>query len=241
MTLHFEIAADAAALAEKAAALLDEFAAQCVAERGRFLLALAGGSTPKVLYRLWGERGKVDWSRVHLLFGDERCVPPDHPDSNARMVEESLLARLAVRPTIHRMAGEDADPDRAARAYEATLRSLLGNDGRMDMALLGIGSDGHTASLFPGSSALKERERLCVAGPGPDGKSRRLTLTVPALKGARRLMFLAAGPGKAEILHAVAEGPEEPERLPSQFFIRDGALEVTLALDEAAAGRLKKG
>ncbi len=236
MTLKVETARDSAELAARAAERLDTLGGDCIARQGRFVVSLAGGSTPKALYRLWGERSRLDWTKVHLLFGDERCVPPDHPDSNAGMVEAALLGQLKARPQVHRMLGEDPDPHRAARQYEQELHDLLGGEGAIDLALLGIGGDGHTASLFPGAEALGERERTCVATLAPDGETRRITLTVPALARAREIWFLAAGTGTAGIVQRVLEGPLEREKYPSQFLLRDESLTVTLLLDEAAAG-----
>jgi 6-phosphogluconolactonase len=235
---HIEIAPAGDAFTEAAVHRIETLAAECVRERGRFVLSLAGGNTPKAIYRRWGETSRLDWSKAVLLYGDERCVPPHHPDSNHGMVEASLLTQLAERPTVYRMAGEEPEPERAARAYEETLRTELGAEGAIDLALLGIGADGHTASLFPGAAVLGERERLCVTTPAPDGKVQRLTLTVPVLKKARRILFLAAGGDKAEMLQKLMKGPVNETACPAQFFIRDEALDVTLMLDEPAAAEL---
>lgn len=242
VSLQIETLPDAAAVAGRAVAVLDGYGAECLAERGQFVVSLAGGSTPKAIYKLWGEASTLDWARLSLVYGDERCVPPDHADSNAGMVAASLLEQLTGRglqlPTVYRMAGEDVAPARAAAAYENALKELNASKGGIDLALLGIGGDGHTASLFPGAAALDEKERLCVATTAPDGKTRRITLTAPALKAARRIMFMAAGPDKAEIIQTVVQGPVTPRQYPSQMLLRDDALEVTLLLDEAAAAKL---
>jgi len=238
MSLKIEKVRDAAELAERAVAFLDGYGAQCLAGRGRFVLSLAGGSTPKAIYKRWGEASTLDWARVHLPFGDERCVPPDHPDSNAGMVSESLLKRLSTQPAVYRMAGEDPAPARAAAAYANTLKAVTEREGGVDLALLGIGGDGHTASLFPGAEAVDEQSRLCVATTAPDGETRRITLTAPALRAARRIMFMAVGADKAEIIHTVVEGEVTPRKYPSQLILRDDALDVTLLVDEAAGAKL---
>ena len=238
MALKIETLPSREAFIEEAARRIDAFAVECIQARGRAVIALSGGSTPREINRFWSENSRLDWEQVVLLYGDERCVPPGHPDSNAGMNEETLLSRLAVRPTVLRMAGEDPQPDRAARAYEEALRAELGAGGEMDLALLGIGPDGHTASLFPGAAALDERERWCVTTPAPDGRMQRLTLTVPALKKARRILFLAAGADKAEMLNTLVSGALAEHDYPAQFFICDEALEVTLLLDAEAAAKL---
>ncbi len=238
MALNLETLADPAALALRGLELLEQHGADSLRERGRFVVSLAGGSTPKAVYRLWGERSVLDWPAVALYFGDERCVPPEHPESNAGMVEASLLSGLASRPAVHRMRGEHDDPEEAAREYGAALTEHFGGGGSLDLALLGIGGDGHTASLFPGREALGEQTRLCVATLAPDGESRRITLTAPALRAARHIVFMAAGADKADILRQVVRGPVDSTRLPSQLFFRDETLAVTLLRDAAAAAGL---
>jgi 6-phosphogluconolactonase len=190
-----------------------------------FTVALAGGSTPKSLYRLLTTspfRETIPWQNTHLFFGDERCVPPDAPESNYGMVKAALLAPLGLpEQNIHRMPGERPDPDEAAREYEAQLHSFFGlAEGalpRFDLILLGLGPDGHCASLFPHKPALQERKRLVVASePGLEPFVTRLTLTLPVLNHAAQLLFLVAGANKAETLVRVLNGPRDPETLPAQ-------------------------
>ncbi len=207
-------------------------------EQGRFSASLSGGNTPKDVNRLWAGRSALDWKSVVLLFGDERCVPPGHPDSNFGMTEQTLLRNLPERPTVHRMHGENPDPENAALDYEKVIRTSLGSEGRLDLAILGLGPDGHTASLFPGAEILSETKKLCGATPAPDGKMQRLTLTVPVLKKARQIIVLAAGADKAEVVNRIVNGPLMERELPAQLFIRDHSLKVTLLLDGASAARL---
>jgi len=238
MSLRIQVAPDPAGTAAQALEGILAAQAGAVAARGRFVLSLAGGSTPKAIYRRWAAHDGADWGRVHLVYGDERCVPPEHPDSNHRMVTECLLAALPAPPAVYRMEGEAPDPAAAAARYAAVLRNLLGPGGRIDLALLGMGDDGHTASLFPGRPALGERDRAVVDTLAPDGQTRRISLAVPTLQAARALAFVVTGAGKAAVLREVVEGPLAPERLPAQLFVRDPALDVTLYLDAAAAARL---
>lgn len=238
MTLTLEVLPDPERLAGRAVEILEALGAEKMGGPGRFVVSLAGGSTPKAAYRLWGERSRLDWRRVRLLYGDERCVAPDHPDSNAGMVEAALLAGLDPAPEVFRMRGEDAEPAAAARDYGRQLKAMLDGGDAIDLAVLGIGGDGHTASLFPGREAVAERHHLCVETVAPDGKTNRITLTLPALRQAKRILFLAAGAGKADILQKVVKGPFAPESLPSQFLLRDETLAVTLLADEAAAAKL---
>lgn len=202
-----EVTSDAAALAEAAAARVARHAAEAIRERGRFTIALAGGSTPRATHeRLAAAPDTVDWARADVLFGDERAVPPDHPDSNFRMARETLLDRVPVDPDrVHRMEGERDDLDAAARAYETTLRRVVGGDDaipRLDLVLLGVGDDGHTASLFPD---------VVHEGAGPDlvkaidsaAKGRRLTLTLSALNAARTVVFLVGGEKKASVMRTI--------------------------------------
>jgi 6-phosphogluconolactonase len=216
---------DPSALMRGAADELVPAAQAAAGERGRFTWALGGGSTPRALYRLLASdpyRERMPWNAIHFFWGDERHVPPDHPDSNFRMAREAMLDAVPVPPeNIHRVPAEEPDAERAAAEYEAALRSFFvlapGEFPRFDLILLGLGKEGHTASLFPESEALHERERL-VAAPWVEAqKTFRITLTPPVLNHARRAMFLVSGEEKAEALRAVLEGPREPERYPAQI------------------------
>ncbi|HHS97595.1 MAG TPA: 6-phosphogluconolactonase [Chloroflexi bacterium] len=204
---------DRNALARAAAERFVAAADEAVRARGRFFVALAGGSTPRPAYRLLADpacASRVDWDRVHLFWGDERCVPPDHPESNYRMVREALLDRVPIPvENVHRIRGE-WPPEEAAAAYEAELRAIFGPDGRLDLVLLGLGADGHTASLFPGSAALDERERWVAAVFADPVGTWRITLTPPALNGAREVLFLVVGKPKAEALARVLAGWDLP-------------------------------
>lgn len=216
-------------------------------ERGRCLLALSGGSTPGPIFRRLASpeyERLVPWARVHLLWGDERCVPADHPQSNYRLAAESGLVSPALAG-IHRMRGEIA-PAEAAVAYEGLLRSLLSpaaatdatpsEPPRLDLALMGLGEDGHTASLFPESADLDEEERWVVATE-PRSELRRLTLTLPVFRQARRLLFVIEGERKAEALRRTLSG-EEPD-LPAARLLQTRG-RVTLLSDAAAASRLDR-
>jgi len=211
-----------------------------------FHVALSGGSTPELLYGLLAAlpfRDDVDWEKVHFFFGDERAVPPDHADSNYRMANAALFAPLGV-PTanIHRMPAEEPDLDVAAHSYEAELRTHLAGSStdaipRFDLILLGMGPDGHTASLFPHKPALQERTRLVVASePGLKPFVPRLTLTFPVLDAAAQVLFLVAGADKAATLHKVLNGPADPENLPSQSVAPTNGSLVWL-VDRAAMGQ----
>ena len=212
------------ALAEEAARRFVTLAAEAVGQRGRFAVALAGGSTPAELYRLLAQtpyREQVDWNRTAVFFGDERCVPPDHAWSNYGMARAALLDHVPLPPgNIYRMAGERTPAD-AAADYAAVLRRAFGLRGsarpRFDLVLLGLGDDGHTASLFPGTAALAERRRLVVANEPPgyvQPAIARITLTFPTLNAARVVMFLVAGAGKAETVRAILGNAQSshPER-----------------------------
>lgn len=197
---------DPAALAAAAAEEIGACADQALAARGRFVLGLSGGSTPRPLYELlasepWASR--LDWARILVVWCDERCVPADHPDSNYRLVHEALLSHVPLPPgNVHRMKGE-LPPPRAAAEAEAELRSVLGEGRHFDCALLGMGADGHTASLFPGTEALGERTRWVVANHVPALNAWRLTMTLTVLSAARRAVFLASGAEKRETLRRV--------------------------------------
>lgn len=222
-------------------------AARAIAERGRFTLALAGGSTPRPLYQALAATPGIDWSRWLLFFGDERTVPPDHAESNYRMVKEAWLDPLAAAensplPLLYRMAGEE-DPVAASYAYAKVIQANVpsspetgtGRRPRFDLILLGMGADGHTASLFPGTGALHERRRLVVANPVPQLATTRLTFTYPLLNAARAILFLVSGADKAPALRAVLGAEEQRLRYPSQG-VRPRRGVVTWLVDGAAAG-----
>ena len=246
MTSSVEVHPDPAALVRAAADCVRRAAETAIDERGRFAIALAGGSTPRQLYtRLADEardRGTTLWRQTHFFWGDERVVPPDHPDSNFRMARETLLDRLSIdADQIHRMKGEYADVAHAAGDYEREIVEFFalerGERPRFDLILLGMGPDGHTASLFPGTTALHETQRIVVANHVPALGVFRITLTAPAINHARHVVFLVEGESKAPMLQQVLEGPRDPDRLPSQL-IQPDAGTLTWMMDEAAAAQL---
>ncbi|MGA8149743.1 MAG: 6-phosphogluconolactonase [Terriglobales bacterium] len=214
------IVEDAAELFRTAAGEFLRLASQAVESRGRFCVALSGGSTPKKLYSLLagGQAGVVPWDKSYFFFGDERHVPPDDPESNYRMVNEAMFSKVPVPPENVFRVHAEKDAAVAAREYEETLRSFFNQQAnqlpRFDLILLGVGPDGHTASLFPGSAALNESKRLVVANWVEKFKTWRITLTFPVLNHAACVMFLASGADKAGILHEVFENPTA--NLPSQ-------------------------
>ncbi len=227
--------------AEIASAAARDFAAraeEAIDERGRFAVALAGGSTPKATYEALARdyADKLDWSRIHVFFGDERTVPPGHEDSNYRMAYEALLSRVPAG-SVHRMRGE-LDPREAAALYEKELTAFFGGTPRFDLVLLGIGGDGHTASLFPRTPALDVNDRWAVENPVEKLETTRLTLTVPAINAARKVAFLVAGEGKAEALKEILEGDADPRDYPAKL-IRpaDGP---DWFVDRAASSLLKR-
>ncbi len=247
----------AEALADAVARHIVSLAADAISATGRFTLALSGGSTPRAAYTRLATNDlarKVEWSLIHVLWGDERCVPPDDPRSNYRMAKEALLDRVPIPPEqIHRIRGED-EPQEAAADYEDELRSLLrmtpssaapsarperseGMTG-LDLVLLGLGEDGHTASLFPGQPAVHEAEYWVMAVPAPTGDMWRITLTPTVLNLARNVTFVVSGASKSQPLAQVLEGPFTPDLLPAQA-IRPGHGRLTWMVDEAAAARLQ--
>ncbi|MGH7320110.1 MAG: 6-phosphogluconolactonase [Candidatus Rokuibacteriota bacterium] len=232
----------ARAAAERAVAC----ARAAVVARGRFSVALSGGSTPRALFRLLAEaplRSEIDWARIDVFWGDERCVPPTHPDSNYRMAKEALLDQVPIPPErIHRIAADTEDHAAAATAYEAELARILGRTPGgtppvFDFLLLGMGADGHTASLFPGTPALAEHRRWVVANRVEKLGADRITLTWPILNRAAYVLFLVAGADKAAVLREVLEGPRDVARLPAQG-IRPEAGRLVWLLDRAAATQL---
>jgi 6-phosphogluconolactonase len=233
--------ADPDALARAAADELVAIARDAIAARGVCHVALSGGSTPRRMFAELATRGAaaLAWTQVELWWGDERTVPPDHPDSNYGMARAALIDPLGLAGTrVHRIEGE-RPPDDAARAYERALVAALGAPPVLDLVLLGLGPDGHVASLFPGSPALAETARWVVANPVDSpvahGKTVRITLTVPAINAARHVRVLVAGADKADTLAQVIDGPAD--RLPAQR-IAPPAGDLAWLVDQAAAARL---
>lgn len=231
--------ADLDALSRAAVDDLATIAHDAIAARGACHVALSGGSTPKRLFQRLAALGReaLPWDRVVLWWGDERTVAPDHADSNYRMARETLIAPLALTH-VHRIEAE-RDPAEAASAYEADLVATLGDPPELDLVWLGMGPDGHTASLFPGSPALLEGHRLVVANPVDSpltrGPTTRITLTARAINAARHVRFLVAGADKADTLAAVIAGPRRPATYPSQMI---SSRDLVWFVDEAAASRL---
>ncbi len=243
---EIRVFADPEAVSRAAA---DEFvrrADEAIKARGRFAVALSGGSTPKRLYQLLAEppyRDQVDWGKVEFFWGDERSVPPDHNDSNYHTAHEAMLRRLPVPPGhVHRMEAERTDRDAAARDYEAAIARAFGvapggEPPAFDLILLGMGPDGHTASLFPHTTALKERARWVVVNYVPKFATDRVTFTVPLLNRAREVLFLVAAADKAEPLHEVLEGAPNSDLYPSQL-VRPAGGRLVFFVDRAAAAKL---
>jgi 6-phosphogluconolactonase len=240
VTRRFEVLPDANAVAAASADALIAAGRNAIGRRGRFLLALSGGSTPLAVcpYLVVPPRiGMLDWTRVRFFFGDERAVPPDDAASNYDIARRALLDYLphVSMDQVYRMHAESDDLDRAAADYEAEMRRVFGVDDpagrpRFDLIWLGMGADGHTASLFPGSAALNERRRWAVANWAPGRKAWRLTLTFPVLNAAREVMFVATGAEKAAALRAIRAGGSD---LPAA---RVRARRTVWLVDRAAAG-----
>jgi 6-phosphogluconolactonase len=242
------VALSAQDLAETAARQFVSVVQHSQSESGRASVALSGGSTPRALFNLLANQpytSQIDWTDVDIFWGDERTVPPDHPDSNYRMAKETLLSKLPIADDrVHRMRGE-LDPREAAVDYERELRQVFGDVSadrppEFDLILLGIGSDGHTASCFPETEAVWVRDKLVVANPVPQQQTTRLTLSVPVLLAARNVFFLVAGADKAQAVHRAIEGDWNPNETPSQF-LRDARGRVIWMLDTAAASELATG
>ena len=241
---NLTVCADPATLAETAAHLIVDAATEAVRERGRFLLCLAGGETPRETYRclaLPAFSERMRWDQTWIFFGDERAVPPDHPESNYRMAYESLLSKVPIpEHQVLRMHGEQSDADAAAAAYAAELAGAIGTKRgelpRFDVVLLGLGIDGHTASLFPGSPVLREVFRAVAAVHVAAAQiPQRLTLTFPVLNAAARVLFLVTGAEKAKILKKVLD---ERATLPATM-VRPTDGELIWLVDRAAASLLQ--
>jgi len=246
LRIKYYVEPDAAALASRAAHHFVEMVSEAVAARGRARIAISGGSTPKATFQLLADpnqpwRARMPWESLELYWVDERTVPPDAPDSNFRMTREALLDYVGLRPEqIHRIHGE-LEPEIAASRYESELRNSFRLEGaespRFDLIALGMGDDGHTASLFPHTEAIHEMSRLVTANQVPQKDTWRITLTWPVINHASSVFFLIAGADRAEILNQVLTGPRDPERLPSQLIWPSSGI-LTLILDKAAAAFL---
>jgi 6-phosphogluconolactonase len=250
--LNVEVLPDASILADAAAQRFVDAANAAIQARGEFTVALSGGSSPRSVYARLATTplvSSVDWSRVHVLWGDERCVPPEHESSNYRMARETLLDHVPIHEAnVHRIRGED-DPVAAALSYERVLRSVLRTPigsprtapgYRFDLVLLGLGTDGHTASLFPGGTSLRATAQW-VAAEYVDAVSMwRVTLTAMVINAAAEVAFMVSGDGKANMVRQVLEGSRRPDELPAQLIVPSTG-RVRWLLDAQAASELRRG
>jgi 6-phosphogluconolactonase len=232
-------------VARAAARLFVDYAWQSIAKNGEFIVALSGGNTPRTLFGLLASsefRGQVDWAKVQVFWSDERAVPPTDPESNYGMARRELLIRVPIpEANVHRMEAEKPNIGRAAHEYEEVLRKFLELDDRgfprFDLILLGVGPDGHTASLFPGTRVTRQTSRWVSTPLVAKLNARRMTLTLPVMDAARRIIFLVAGPEKAEILHAVLQTKPDPPYPTQMIQPRENGLKL-FVVDEAAAAML---
>lgn len=226
-----------------AEAVADAFvrdAREAIDARGTFYVALAGGTTPKAAYGLLAQeprRDAIDWDRVQVFFGDERCVAPDNDESNFKMASDAMLNAVGIpAENVHRMRGE-IEPQAAAEEYAALLRERLGEPLRFDLIMLGMGADGHTASLFPGTDPRQDEDRLVRAPYVQKMKTYRITLTPKILNSARHIIVATEGLSKAPALYAVRKGPYDPQVHPIQVLAPTGGT-LTWYVDRAAAAEL---
>jgi 6-phosphogluconolactonase len=240
------IHSDSQAVAEAAAAFVLEVGNEAVRTNGRFLIALSGGTTPETLYRVLATPAfadRFDWSRTIFFFSDERCVPPNDSRSNYALADKTLFTPLRVTPSqVYRMAGESSDPQAAASEYEQQLRlatkTLPSAQPSLDLILLGLGEDGHTASLFPGASILRNHQRVIAATKSPKDPPNRLTMTLAAINRASVILFLVAGAGKAGVVRAILEPKAEAERQLPASLVEPEKGRLIWFLDRAAAAEL---
>jgi 6-phosphogluconolactonase len=246
VTITYRVLPTPVATAKAAAQLFLDTAAKAAAARGVARIAISGGTTPKSMFALLANPAEpffraVPWDRIELFWVDERCVPPDNIESNYRMTNEALLSKVPLAAErVHRMEGE-LEPEVAAARYESTIRNAFRLEGAQtptfDLVLLGIGDDGHTASLFPHTEALNEMSHIVVPNHVPQKDSWRITLTWPVINQGREVAFLIEGAGKAQVIHDVFLGPYQPDTYPSQI-IRPASGRLILLLDAAAAAKL---
>src|SRR3989441_3323433 len=231
-------------LSQDAAQYIVGIANESIADCGRFTIALSGGNTPRKTYGLLGSEpysSQIDWKLVHIFWSDERCVPPDSPDSNYRMAHEELLSKISIpNLQVHRMPADMPDRDAAAQEYTDEMRRIFGTDDIPDFDLiqLGMGPEGHTASLFPHQASLHETRRLVMPVSVPKPPPDRLTFTPPLLNAARNVLFLVTGEDKADALQAVLEGEYQPEEYPAQI-VRPTNGEVVWMLDKNVAKNIR--
>ena len=244
--VHIAIFDDKHTLSQNVAEYIMRIVKESIALYGRFTIALTGRTTPGEAYSLLGSepiKSQIDWQRVHIFWGDERCVPQNNPDSNFYLAQEVLLDKIAIpKSHIHPMPADQPDRDVASQAYTVEMQHTFGTNGipSFDLIHLGMGPEGHTASLFPHQASLHEIHRLVmpvsVPKPPPDG----LTFTPPLLNAARHVLFLVTGSDKAEALHAVLEGEYQPDEYPAQI-VRPTNGEVVWMLDRAVAQKIQRG
>lgn len=239
---ELQVYRDSAALARALADLFVSTGRMAQAERGSFHVALSGGNTPRAAYELLAEeplRDELSWSDVFIYFGDERCVPPDDEQSNYLMARKSFLDAVRVPPgNVHRIRGE-IDPGQAANEYATILRTDLGNAPKFDLVMLGLGSDGHTASLFPGTPPEIDEAALVRAVYAQSQMMWRVTVTPKVINDARSVVFAVEGADKAQILSSVCEGPLDPTKYPAQV-VNPTSGRLVWLVDELAAGMLKQ-
>ncbi len=246
VTVTYRVLPTPAATARAAARFFLDVALKAATDRGIARVAISGGMTPKSMFELLADPAEpflkqVPWDRIELYWVDERCVPPDDPESNYRMTKEALLSKVPLAAErVHRMEGE-LEPEVAAARYESVIRNTFKLEGAQtptfDLILLGLGDDGHTASLFPHTDALNEMSHIVVPNHVPQKDAWRITLTWPVINQGREVAFLIEGEEKAQVLHDVFLGPYQPETYPSQI-IRPAIGRLTLLLDRAAAAKL---
>jgi 6-phosphogluconolactonase len=246
VTVTYQVFPTAKEVSMASARLFASHVEDAVAARGVARVAISGGSTPKGMFDLLADPSKpfantIPWDKLQLYWVDERCVPPTHPDSNYLMTKGALLDKVGILPeNIFRMEGE-LDPEEAANRYEAVIRNSMRLEGaespHFDLVLLGMGDDGHTASLFPNTEAIEEIGRIVVANHVPQKDTWRITLTWPVINQAKEVCFELAGAGKAGVLAEVLTGPRKPSQLPSQL-IRPSNGKLLFLLDEAVAAKL---
>jgi 6-phosphogluconolactonase len=235
------IASSQQAWVDESLQIILQIAEQAAAQRGRFSLVLSGGSTPRSIYQVLAEPEKsnrIDWSCTHIFWGDERAVPPDHPDSNYRMAKQALLEHIPIPPeNVFRIKGE-LSPGDAAEEYEEQIETFFkGRDKHFDLILLGLGGDGHTASLFPDSDALSENQRWVAANYAPSQQAWRVTLTYPALLSSHKAIFLVNGAGKSKVLSQIIQDPQNASQFPAANVVANHPNLIWI-LDQGAAKHL---